>query len=118
MNLDLAELEKMGGFVPKEPVKTEVSWTPPEGDTLTFTVFVKRLSGGAMERLWANTQKDDDRARSAMLLSEAVLLGEKGEQKLTYDKAWSLEMTLMSELLDAVDRVNPHKKRTVETAKN
>ena len=80
MHIDLDGLQKIGGFVSAEPVKTEVTWTPQEGDTVTFTVFVKRLSGGAMERLWAKTQKDD-RAQGAMVLSEAVTLGEKGEQK-------------------------------------
>jgi hypothetical protein len=111
--MDLAELQKIGGFVPLEPVTTDVTWTPPEGDQVTFTVLVKRLSAGSLERLWTDARKD--RSHSAMLIAESVLLG---EERLTYEQAFQLAPSLATALLDCIDRVNPQKKQTVAAAKN
>ncbi len=115
--MKLDELQKIGGFVSKEPAKEELTWTPPEGEPVTFTVFIKRLSAGAIERLWVDTRKED-RSHSAALISESVWLGEDGKERLSYDQAFQLEMTLATALLDAIDRVNPHKTRTVAAVKN
>jgi hypothetical protein len=114
--MDFAELQKIGGFVPSEPLKTDVTWTPPEGDQVTFAVHVKRLSAGALERLWSENRKD--RSHSAALIADAVTLGEKGEERLSYEQAFQLAPSLATALLDCIDRINPQKKQTVAAAKN
>jgi hypothetical protein len=114
--MDLAELQKIGGFVPSEPVKVKVDWNPPEGEPVSFDVHVRKLSAGALERLWVDTRTDQ--SSSATMISTAVLLGDKADQRLTYDQAFQLEPSLATALLEAVDQVNPRKKRTVAAAKN
>lgn len=113
--MDLAELQKIGGFVPSEPVQQEVSWTPPEGEPVTFAVHIRKLSAGSIERLWSDTRKD--RSHMAGLIAESVLLGDKGDGRLTYDQAFSLDPTLAEAFVTAIDQVNPLKKRSVANAK-
>lgn len=119
--MDLQWLQDSGGIVPQVPVTKEVSWTHlnPEGDevTDTFSVRVKRLTVGELERLWAEAGKNPGRSHSATMLSETVILGDEGEERLSYEQAFRLDPTLADALLaDAVNPVNPL--RRGKSAKN
>lgn len=105
--MKLNDLKAMGGFVPAEPVKREVSWTREvdgKPETVEFTVFVRRQSFGSVERLLH--VENDDRSRSARFLSESILLGDDGKEKLSYEDAYRLEPGLAAVLMEAVADVN------------
>ena len=75
--MNLAEIRNAGGFVSAEPVKSVVQWKE-----FSFDVWVKRLSFGDVENLYGN----DDRSRSARMISTAILLGEDKEA-ISYEDA-------------------------------
>lgn len=103
----IKDLEKLGGFVPDAPVKKEVPFYLA-GPDVTVSIFVKRLGIGAYEALFLNDK--DERSRTARAISEAVTLGEKGEQRLTFDQAYKLDPQLAREILTAFNEVNSPKK--------
>lgn len=94
--MNLAEIRNAGGFVSDEPVKSEIEWKKHR-----FDVWVKRLSFGDVEAIYAN----DDSSRSARLISSAVLLGENKEP-ITYDDALRLDVSLATKLIEALNVVN------------
>jgi hypothetical protein len=110
--MDLKQLQDLGGFVPQAPVTKEVTWSRlgPDGEdvTDTFTVQVRKLSAGMVERMWAEAGKKPDQAYSARMIAETIRLGDNGATELTYDQAFLLEPTLAEALLEqAVHSVNP-----------
>lgn len=94
--MNLAELKNVGAFIPAEPVKVPVEWKG-----YTFDVWVKRLSFGDLESLFAA----DDRSRSARMIAAALLLGENKEP-ISYDDAYRLDVSLASKLIEAFNSVN------------
>lgn len=104
--MKVSELRALGGFVPAEPVEREVTWTRTvdgEEKSDTFTVAIVRQSFGTIERLLM--AENDERSRSARFLSESILLG-GGKEKLSYEDAYRLELTLANALIEAVTAVN------------
>jgi hypothetical protein len=105
--MDLKQLREKGGLVSQTPVVKEVVWTPPSEDApITFTVHVKKLSFGTIERLFAVDETDPDRSRMAAYISESVLLGDKGKERLTYEDAFQLDSGLAKVLMEAIGAVN------------
>lgn len=107
--MDLKKLRDMGGIVPSAPVKTEVSWTHvAEGGevTDTFTVHIKKHSFGTIERLFAVDGADPERSRAAVLISESVMLGDDGSERISYEDAFQLDAGLAKVLMDAISAVN------------
>lgn len=94
--MNLAEIRNIGGFVSAEPVKLPVTWKEH-----TFDVFVKRLSFGDVEKLYGF----EDGARSARMISAAILLGEDKEP-ISYDDAYRLDVSLATKLIEAFNTVN------------
>jgi len=94
--MNLSEIKAAGGFIPAEPVKVPVEWKEYK-----FDVFVKRLSFGDVEALFAA----DDRSRSARMIAAAVLLGENKEP-ISYEDAYRLDVSLASKLIEAFNSVN------------
>jgi len=94
--MNLAEIRNAGGFVSAEPVKTQIEWNKHR-----FDVWVKRLSFGDVEAIYAT----DDRSRSARMISSAVLLGEDKEP-ISYDDALRLDVALATKLIEALNSVN------------
>lgn len=94
--MNLSEIKAAGGFIPAEPVKVPVEWKEYK-----FDVWVKRLSFGDVEGLFAA----DDRSRSARMIAAAVLLGENKEP-ISYDDAYRLDVSLASKLIEAFNSVN------------
>jgi len=108
--MNLKELRERGGIVPSAPVKHDVSWTHLDGDgeevTDTFTVYVVKHSFGTIERLLSVDGKDPERSRSAAFISESVMLGEDGSERLTYEDAYQLDAGLAKVLMEAISAVN------------
>jgi hypothetical protein len=121
--MDLQQLQALGGFVPQVPVVREVSWTHPGPDgedvTDTFTVRVKKLSAGEIERLFDAAREKPDQSYTARMIAETIVLEDEGNTRLTYDQAFGLDPTLAEVLLvDAVHFVNPLRRRKGAAAKN
>jgi hypothetical protein len=119
--MDLQRLQDLGGFVPSTPVTREVSWTHPGPDgqdvTDTFTVRVKKLSVGEIERLFDEAGKKPDQSYTARMIAETIVLD--GDGRFTYDQAFGLDPTLAAVLLtDAVHVVNPLRRHKGGGAKN
>ena len=94
--MNLSELKNAGAFISTEPVKVPVEWKGHQ-----FDVWVKRLSFGDVETLFAA----DDRSRSARMIASAILLGENKEP-ISYDDAYRLDVSLASKLIEAFNSVN------------
>lgn len=106
--MDLKQLRARGGFVQAPPVPTEVTWTHNDKETGeeqvdTFTVHVRRMSVGWLDRVLLPGK---DRSRTAALIAEGVLLGEDGKEQMTYEQAYLLDFDLAQALLKAFNKVN------------
>jgi hypothetical protein len=102
--MKLAELKAAGGFVSGEPVKTPVRWERGE-EVIEFSVHVRRLSFGEYERLYIDP-KDKERSRTAGLIAASILLGEKGDEPMTYKDAFQLDTSLAQALIAAIREVS------------
>ncbi len=120
--MDLKQLQELGGIVPPTPVEQTVSWTRiadnGEEVTETFAVRIKKLSAGEMERLWDDARANPSRSHMAALIAASLHLGDDGKERISYDQAFTLDLTLMEALLDAVDKVNPFQRRKGKAPKN
>lgn len=113
--MKLKDLKAAGAFVEAAPVKKSVTWVhlDENGDPITdeFTVLVKRQSFAVVEQLYSPAEGEDEaalakRSRNAKLISECVLLGEKGDEQIPYEDALNLEPNLAFALLKVVHEVN------------
>lgn len=102
--MNLKELEKMGAFVPDAPVKKDIRFTLDTDEEFTATIYVRKLSIGDYEKVFAT--KDD---RTARAISAAVMLGD-GKERIPADKAYSLHPGLANAMLEAFYEVNGGKK--------
>lgn len=115
--MNLNDLKAAGAFVEAAPVKKTIQWNRGQLDAKNkpmideFTVLVKRQSFAVVEQLYAPGEGENEatvakRSRNAKLISECVLLGEKGEEQIPYEDALNLEPNLAFALLNAVHEVN------------
>jgi hypothetical protein len=115
MRLD--ELRARGGLVDSTLVKTPVEWKKIDEDgkedLVTFDVFIRKNSFGLIDL--GNQAARENRSRSATIIAGGVLLGEHGEEVMTYDDAYALEPSLSVALFNAFMKVN---KPRDNTAKN
>ncbi|WP_375591602.1 phage tail assembly chaperone family protein, TAC [Chitiniphilus eburneus] len=114
--MNKARLRQLGGFVPVGRVREEIRWTQVGDDgqavrgddgepvELTATIYVRRQPFGLLDRLMA--AGNDERSRSAVLISESVFLGDDGSERITYDEAYQLRDGLAAAMLLAINRVN------------
>lgn len=104
--MNLKELKARGAFVDAHPVKKNVTWQPPEGESVNFDIFIKRLSFGTVEKVFL--VEEGDKSRSANYIAQAVFFGdEKGKPvALSYEDAYNLEPSLARVFLDAINEVN------------
>jgi len=92
-------------------VPTEVTWVHNDdesGEEMvdTFIVHVRRMSVGWLDRVLQPGTGAIDRSRTASLISEAILFGENGEEKISYADAYQLDFGLAAALLGAFSKVN------------
>ena len=119
--MDLKQLQELGGFVPRAPIKRPMKWQPlnddgtPKGDELTFDVFIRRLSFGKLEMLFDEKHQPLDRARMSAYIADAVSLGDDGKQRISYQQAMELDPTLATVLMSAIGEVNGAKTPDVKT---
>lgn len=109
--MNLKDLKAKGGFVSTKPVLKEVAWTHKvDGEEVTekFTVHIRPMSYGDIERIFIDP-KDEDRSRTAALIAESVLLGEDMKERLSYTDAYQLAPSLAAALSKAVSEVNATK---------
>ncbi|ONN70656.1 phage tail assembly chaperone family protein, TAC [Pseudomonas oryzihabitans] len=115
--MNLNDLKAAGAFVEAAPVKKTIQWNRGQLDAKNkpmideFTVLVKRQSFAVVEQLYAPAAGEDEatlakRSRNAKLISECVLLGEKGDEQIPYEDALNLEPNLAFALLKVVHEVN------------
>lgn len=106
--MNLTELKAMGAVVDLAPVRKSVEWTHKdehgEERTVTFDVFITRLSFGMIDRL--SKVNSADRSSNAELIAASVRLGEDAEERMPYDIAFSLHPSLALELVRAIGEVN------------
>src|SRR5690625_1129976 len=100
--MKLEDLKTNGGMVSPELVKRSAVWKH-DGRKDNIEFFVKRASFGAVDRAF---NQSEDRSNSTALLCECVRLGDKGEEVLSYDQAYSLDAALAACFLEAVTAVN------------
>lgn len=101
--MNLADLKAAGGIVTGELVSRSITWAD-----MTFTILVKRLSYGEVER--SVYDPADTRSRNAAMLSESVRLGDDGSEALSYEDAYRLDPSLALAMLTVVRDVNDPKK--------
>ena len=108
--MDINELREKGAFVQLPPVPTEASWTHSDGNggevTDTFIIHVRKMSVGWIDRVFDIGRKSKKSSRTAAIISEAILFGENGEEKMTYEQAFSLDYGLSLVLVRAFNKVN------------
>jgi hypothetical protein len=106
--MNLADLKAKGGCIDLAPVRKSITWkhTGESGEevTDTFDVWVVRLSFGAIDRL--SKINSTERSSNAELIAASIRLGDKGEERLSYDIAYSLDASLALELVRAVAEIN------------
>jgi hypothetical protein len=113
--MDLKTLRERGGIVPSAPVKREVTWKHVTDDlgevTDTFTVHIRRLSCGTIDRIRAAARSvvngnEPEFSERALIISGSVLLGDDGSERISYEVADSLDPALAEALIDACNAVN------------
>lgn len=106
--VNLADLKSKGGFVSATPVRKEVKWTRSvDGQKVTdkFVIHVRPMAYGDIERIYFQPEAEP-RSKTALLLSESVLLGEDASERLSYVDAYQLAPSLANALSAAVNEVN------------
>lgn len=108
--MNLEQLKGAGAFVGPELTVKTITWTHPDENgkevTDTFDVRIRRLPYGDIERLLVTGFKEPDRSQTAQMISEAVRLGEDGEEVIPYIEAYRLDPALARALAAAVGEVN------------
>jgi hypothetical protein len=103
---NLSDLKQLGAFVPDELVKKEIKFSLEEGgEELSAIIHVRRLSIGLHEAIWNDTP-GSSASKTSRLLAEAIRLGENGEERLTYDQAFSLHPRVALAMSTAITEVN------------
>ena len=116
--MDLNQLKSRGGVYTAPPVPKEIVWThadPETGEdvTDTFTIHVRRLPYGDVERMIKALQ--EGRSQTAEMISAAVRLGENGKETIDYDTALLLDPALAGLFAKAVEEVNTRQKKASTT---
>lgn len=105
--MKLAELEARGGIVDPTLVRKTITWERKDEDgqvdTVVFDIFVRKNSFGIID---SQMRSQDERSKSALLISNGVLLGDHGEESITYDQAYRLEPSLAFLMVQAFMEVN------------
>lgn len=106
--LDLVKLNQIGGLVTGKATPRPVKWTTTDDDgnevTHEFMVGVVKMGLAANERLWGMPEGE---SRMAMIIHEAIRLGEDFKQRITYEDACRLNIGLFNALFAESTKLNP-----------
>lgn len=108
--MDLKQLKAIGAFANSTLIPFTKSWTTPEGEEIEFSFFVVRRSFGQAEEFYKMSQEKRTISASATLIAETIRLGDKGQERLSYDQAYGLEPSLASVFFDAITEASTPKK--------
>lgn len=104
----LKDLKAMGAFIPDTPIEKEIKFRLDDGEEVSSTIFVKRLNIGEYESLFLNDK--EERSRTAKMISEGIRLGDKGQERLTFQQAYTLHPSIAGAMITAFNEVNTPKK--------
>ena len=91
----------------RKPVKKDITYKM-DGNDCTATIHVRRLSIKAYENLYLSVGADKN--RMARTISEAILVGEKGDQPIPLELAEQLPPAMAAAMVEAFNEVNVTKK--------
>ncbi len=97
-----SDLKAKGGFVDPKPVKKRVKCRL-NGEDLEFDVWVVRQPFGVVEAAMSDAH---DRRHAAQMISLCVRLGEKGEESLTYEEAFNLDVSVAWAFVQAINEAH------------
>lgn len=107
MELNLQQLQKLGAFVPAEPVKTSITWSQRDagGEIKEYTadVYIKRNSCATFERD-IQAARDGNDPVSAKIAS--TVCDSSGTPIMEYAQAQQLNEGLAQALIVAIAEVN------------
>ena len=105
----LKQMDGRGNVVAVDNPKWEPTY---KGEVVTFEAWVKQLSFGDVDRIRSLPVDSDDQERSAqaLMISESIRLGKKGEERLTYEQAFQLKPSLAEAFMKAIGEVISVKK--------
>jgi len=100
----LNDLKAVGAFVVDELVKKDIKFKLDDEEH-EFQIFVRRLSIGLQEEIFMSGG-DSDKSRTAKMISEAVRLGETGEERMSFQDAYKLHPVIAVAMSKAIGEVN------------
>lgn len=101
--ISIDSLSKTGAFVSNVPVKRTITYKLDDGVETTGDIHVKRLSVGDHESLF---MAPDEKSRTAKVISKVIFLGEKGDERMTFEQAYSLHPNLATAMINEFNIVN------------
>lgn len=101
------DLKALGAFISDERVPKEIKFKI-EGQEMTATIHVKRLSAGDYEGLFLAQQQG--RSQTAEVISKTISLGEKGKEAISFEDAYKLHPDVAGAMVNAFNEVNTAKK--------
>jgi hypothetical protein len=104
----LKQLTEQGGFAATKPIKKHIKFEI-DGNKLEADIHVRQIGIGEYEDVYVGDDKDK-RSKTAKMISESVLLGEDGKERISFDDAYRMKPALASAILDAFNEVNGAKK--------
>lgn len=110
----LKDLQALGVFIEDELVQHEIKFVLEEGgEEQTATVHVRRLSIGSQEEIFLGGG-DAAKSRTAKMISEAIRLGEKGEEKLSFIDAYKLHPAVAVAMVKAIGEVSGSRRKNLQ----
>jgi len=104
----LNDLKNAGGILTGKVVERPVEWKAYDENgkevTHRFAVGIVKLSVAATERVYTS---GEGTSRWAMMVHEAIRLGPKFDQRISYEDACNLDPSLFTALSEAAASVNP-----------
>ncbi len=102
--MDKKSLKARGGFVSGKPVRRSIEWAhiTPEGEDVVdkFDIHIYPRSAGTMNQI--RTLAKEGKDERLLTISACIGLGERGEERLSYEEAHELDDGLQLVLVSAV----------------
>lgn len=109
----LQDLKKIGAFAHAKPVQKTIRFDV-DGEKMEAIVHVRQLGIGDYEAIQRD-EKDND-SFTARAISESILLGEGGKERISLKEAFRLKPSIANAMLEAFSEVNAPKKSLAGTS--